>query len=60
MTAATEEFCNEFMNYVYPDKDAEGVLHRLNGKYKLGIVSNFAIPECVHELLKTNGLDSIV
>jgi putative hydrolase of the HAD superfamily len=59
VTAASAEFCNEFMNFVHPDENADSVLHDLYGKYKLGIVSNFAIPECVHELLKTHGLESL-
>ena len=42
------------MNYVKIDEDAEAVLRKLHGKYKLGIVSNFAIPECVIKLLKGN------
>ena len=29
------------------------------GKYKLGIVSNFAIPECVFRLLKMSGIDTL-
>jgi putative hydrolase of the HAD superfamily len=33
------------------------MLKELRGKYKLGIVSNFAIPECVFDLLKADGLD---
>jgi putative hydrolase of the HAD superfamily len=56
---ASAEFCKEFMNFVYPDENAEMVLRGLFGKYKLAIVSNFAIPECVHELLRTHGLDSL-
>jgi putative hydrolase of the HAD superfamily len=59
VTTASDEFCNEFMNFVYPDENAESVLHDLYGHYKLGLVSNFAIPECVHELLKTHGLDNL-
>ena len=31
-------------------------MRKLHGKYKLGIVSNFAIPECVLRLLKRDGL----
>lgn len=54
---ATNEFCEEFMTYVRIDKDAEAMLRGLHGKYKLGIVSNFAIPECVIKLLKRQGLD---
>jgi putative hydrolase of the HAD superfamily len=56
--AATSVFCDEFMTFVYLDKDAKALLQRLHGKYKLGIISNFAIPECVEKLLKAHGLDS--
>lgn len=54
---ATSEFCEEFMKYVRLDKEAEPMLKMLHGKYKLGIISNFAIPECVLKLLKTAGID---
>lgn len=53
---ATSAFCEEFMRYVRLDKDALEVLQRLRGKYKLGIVSNFALPECVWKLLDKFGL----
>ena len=56
---ATGEFCEEFMTYVRIDKNAEAMLRSLHGKYKLGIISNFAIPECVFKLLKTHDLDSL-
>lgn len=55
---ASDVWCEEFMKYVYPDEEALPLLRSLQGKYKLGIVSNYAIPECVHRLLKTYGLDS--
>ncbi|MEM0008177.1 MAG: HAD family hydrolase [Candidatus Bathyarchaeia archaeon] len=48
----TECFAKEFMKYVSLDKDAMDVLQRLYGKYKLGLISNFAIPECVWALLE--------
>jgi|WetSurMetagenome_2_1015567.scaffolds.fasta_scaffold62305_1 putative hydrolase of the HAD superfamily len=54
---ATEQFCDEFMTFVTPDPEAKTVLQSLQGKYKLGIVSNFAIPECVQKLLKHHGFD---
>jgi len=60
VAAATAEFCEEFMTFVYLDENSEKLLRFLHGKYKLGIVSNFAIPECVHELLKTHGLDRFI
>ncbi|MCL5876368.1 MAG: HAD family hydrolase [Candidatus Bathyarchaeota archaeon] len=57
VAAATNEFCEEFMKYVRIDDDAEAALRALFGKYKLGIISNFAIPECVLKLLKASGID---
>lgn len=53
---ATDAFCSEFMKYVRMDEDAPKVLRMLHGKYKLGVVSNFAIPECVVRLLQQHGL----
>jgi len=58
VAAATNEFCEEFMTYVKIDVYVKAMLKRLHSKYKLGIVSNFAIPECVFELIKAEGLDS--
>ncbi len=59
VVSASSVFCEEFMNHVYLDKDAEPLLRILHGKYKLGIVSNYAIPECVDRLLKTYGLKDL-
>ena len=59
VAAATAEFCDEFMNFVYLDANTRKLLRTLHGKYKLGIISNFAIPECVDKLLKTHGLDNL-
>ena len=59
VAAATNEFCEEFMKYVRIDENAKAMLKMLHGKYKLGIVSNFAIPECVHKLLKASNLDGL-
>ena len=56
VTTATNEFCKEFMKYVRIDPNAKTMLEKLHGKYKLGIVSNFAIPECVLKLLKADDL----
>jgi putative hydrolase of the HAD superfamily len=56
---ATNAFCEGFMNYVRIDNNARNTLETLHGKYKLGIVSNFAIPECVDKLLKKHGLDKL-
>lgn len=52
----TGVFADEFMRYVRLDDDALDVLRKLRGKYKLGLVSNFAIPECVWRLLDKFGL----
>jgi len=57
VAAATGEFCEEFMKFVRIDVDTENMLKVLHGKYKLGIISNFAIPECVLTLLKRSGID---
>jgi putative hydrolase of the HAD superfamily len=56
VVAATNEFCEEFMKYVRIDEHAKQVIEGLHEKYKLGIISNFAIPECVLKLLKADGL----
>ncbi|MGD6807992.1 MAG: HAD family hydrolase [Candidatus Bathyarchaeia archaeon] len=54
---ATGEFCGEFMKYVRIDPDAAVMLNNLCGKYKLGIISNFAVPECVQTLLHDAKVD---
>jgi HAD superfamily hydrolase (TIGR01662 family) len=56
---ATKAFCEVFMRYVCVDKNAKNALENLHGKYKLGIVSNFAIPECVDKLLEKHGLNKL-
>jgi putative hydrolase of the HAD superfamily len=53
---ATLAFCEEFMRFVRIDKNAKSALEKLSGKYRLGIVSNFAIPECVFRLLERQNL----
>jgi len=53
---ATMAFADEFMNYVSLDAEALDVLQKLHGKYKLGLISNFAIPECGWKLLEEFGL----
>ncbi len=58
VSEATNAFCEGFMKYVRIDKNAKNVLQKLHGKYKLGIVSNFALPECVLTLLEKHGLRS--
>jgi HAD superfamily hydrolase (TIGR01662 family) len=57
VTEATSAFCEGFMEYVRIDKHTKSTLEKVHGKYKLGIVSNFAIPECVDKLLEKHGLD---
>ncbi len=59
VTGATDEFCDEFMTFVRIDAEAEPTLRTLHTKYKLGIVSNFAIPECVFKLLKASRIDRL-
>jgi len=39
-------FSDEFTRFMRLDEEATNVLGKLYGKYKLGLVSNFAIPEC--------------
>jgi HAD superfamily hydrolase (TIGR01662 family) len=59
VSGATGAFCDEFMTFVRIDEYTERVLRELHGKYKLGVVSNFAIPECVVKLLEVHGLDKL-
>ncbi len=54
---ATNEFCEGFMEYVCIDKHVKSTLEKLHKKYKLGIVSNFAIPQCINKLLEKHGLE---
>ncbi len=54
---ATNTFCERFMTYVKIDQHTRKVLHQLRHRYELGIVSNFAIPECVYKLLERHGLE---
>jgi len=56
VVGATMAFAEEFMRYVSLDADAFDVLQKLHGKYKLGLISNFAIPECGWKLLDKFGL----
>lgn len=48
---ACSAFGNEFLKYVTLDTDAPDVLQKLHERYKLGLVSNFALPECCWKLL---------
>jgi len=56
VAAATCEFGEEFSKYVRVDENAVSALQALSGKFKLGLVSNFAIPECIIKLLETAGI----
>lgn len=56
VTGATMAFANEFMRYVTLDEQAINVLKELHKKYTLGLISNFAIPECGRRLLDKFGL----
>ena len=57
VVAATNEFCYEFMKHVRIDENTKPLLKSLHRKYKIGIISNFAIPECVHELLSAEEVE---
>lgn len=59
VVGATNAFCERFMSYVRIDEHAESILRKLHGRYKLGVVSNFAIPECVIRLLERQGLEKL-
>lgn len=56
VVGATMAFADEIVRYVHLDKDAIDVLQKLHGRYKLGLVSNFGIPECGWKLLEKFGL----
>jgi len=56
VVGATNAFAEEFMRHIEPDRDAVDVLQKLCGRYKLGLVSNFGIPECARDLLERFGL----
>jgi len=56
VAGATMSFADEFAHHVHLDKDALCVLQKLRKKYKLGLISNFGIPECARKLLDTFGL----
>ncbi len=61
---ATEAFSEKFMEYVSLDPNTPQVLEKLHGKYKLGLISNLAIPECARRLLEKfklkNYFDTII
>jgi HAD superfamily hydrolase (TIGR01549 family) len=58
---AAEAYSEEFVHHVYLDNDALPVLQSLREDgYKTGIISNFAIPECAHNLLGVYGLRDLL
>jgi len=60
VTGATWEFAQKFIGHVQIDEHTKPVLQNLQSNYKLGLVSNFAIPETIYSLLKTNDLTSLL
>jgi putative hydrolase of the HAD superfamily len=56
---ATKAFCERFMTYVKIDEHAESVLRKLRKRYVLGVVSNFALPECVTKLMQRHNLEKL-
>ena len=53
---ATAAFSKEFIRFARSDEDAVPVLQKLHPSYKLGLISNLAIPEAGWELLERFGL----
>ena len=49
---ATMAFADELKQCVTPDIEAYEVLENLHGRYKLGLITNFGIPEMICELLE--------
>jgi putative hydrolase of the HAD superfamily len=56
VTGATKAFADEFKRHTSLDPEALSVLKHLHRRYRLGVVSNFSIPECGWELLDEHGL----
>ncbi len=54
---ASTVFAEEFMRYVALDNNVINVLNELRRKYKLGLITNFAISECVWKLLEKFDLE---
>lgn len=55
VAGATKAFAEEFTRYIRLDSNTVNVLQKLRGRYKLGLVSNFSIPECGRDLLERFG-----
>jgi HAD superfamily hydrolase (TIGR01509 family) len=56
VVGATDCFAEEFANHVRVDPEAIDILQKLYSKYRLGLVSNFSLPECGRKLLEKFGL----
>jgi FMN phosphatase YigB (HAD superfamily) len=56
VVGATKAFADELKKHIGLDVDTVATLKQLHAEYKLGIVSNFGIPECAWELLDDHGL----
>jgi putative hydrolase of the HAD superfamily len=52
VTQASKAFADEMAGYMSLDPDARTLLQKLHRKYRLGVVSNFALPEFARELLE--------
>ncbi|MEM2342267.1 MAG: HAD family hydrolase [Candidatus Bathyarchaeia archaeon] len=58
---AADAYSEEFSRYIYLDEDAIQVLRSLRSDgHKTGVISNFAIPECVHRLTTIYGLRELL
>lgn len=54
---AVNTYSEEFVRHIYPNEEARRVLSRLHGcGYKIGVISNFSIPECARNLIEKYGL----
>ena len=52
VTKSSMAFAEELIRYVALDNNAINVLNKLYRKYKLGLITNFALSECVWKLLE--------
>lgn len=54
---AVNAYSEEFVRHICPDEEASLVLSRLyECGYKIGVISNFSIPECARNLIEKYGL----
>jgi HAD superfamily hydrolase (TIGR01549 family) len=58
ISEAMAAFADVFMRYVELDAEAIPLLKELKSRYKLGVVSNFAMPECLRILIQKFELDA--